>query len=441
MRRARRWTLVLVLLVACGAEVRFDPSPSCSFRADRAEVPPDAGGPEPHDPLVLALGQRHACATRTNGTVLCWGANDLGQLGVDVSPAEGFVVHTLPSAARNVVAGGAHTCAWTRDRRVFCWGDGRVGQIGSEAAGSSAPTVVPGAEGTYRARAGLLHTCALRRAARGEVVECWGDNRFGQLGRDAGAFDPEPAEVPLDGEVRIAAAGAFHTCALVQDPSVDREILMGTVWCWGRDEDGELGDGEPGGSRTEPRPVPLPGNASGLVAGAHHTCANVDTDVLCWGKNTSGELGVGTFSDNEPPTPVVEEAREGFRALGGAVPIGADPVTGELSVASGEGHSCRYRFDRSRIRCWGANDEGQLGDGTRTARAEPLDVERGSDEPTEPGRIETDVDTLALGGPFGCAIDTRNDVWCWGSNDHGIMLRDGEDALAPERLLLPEQEP
>ena len=449
MKRRRRWLLVLLLLVACGAEVRFDPSPSCSFRTERAEVSPDGAGPEPHDPVVLALGQRHVCAGRANGTVVCWGANDLGQLGID-EPAGGVVEHTLPSAVQNVVAGGAHTCAWTNERRVFCWGDGRVGQTGPEAVVTSIePVEVPLASGTFRASAGLLHTCALRPSMEGSSVECWGDNRFGQLGRGASPFDPEPSDVPLDGDVRVVAAGAFHTCALVQDPTVDGAILAGSVWCWGRDDDGELGDGEAGEGTAAPQLVSLPGLAGGLVAGAHHTCATVGADVVCWGRNASGELGVGTFSATEPPTPVVERAAWGFTVLGGPITLESDSDTGALSAGPGAGDSCAYRYDRSRFRCWGANDEGQLGDGTRTTRSEPIDEDEleGIDAMTgatpeleDDEENDDDVRTLHLGGAFGCALATSHDVWCWGSNDHGIMLRAGDDALAPERIVLPEQD-
>ena len=323
---------------------------------------------------TLSAGDSHTCAVTTAGDVLCWGANDAGQLGDGTTEASGIpvAVRGLGSPAVAVSAGGAHTCVVTRAGGVACWGDDQSGQLGGgrsfPTGSSSAPVdVVDLATGVVSVSAGVSHTCAVTTAGG---VKCWGDNYLGQLG-DGGdrSWRNSPADVVgLASGMTAVAAGVSHTCALT---------AAGRVTCWGANTDGQLGDGtveDAGGSDDAPAPQDppgrnVPGDVLGLTAGVTaisaylHSCAvTAEGRVACWGPNYSGQLGGGTGSH---PT------------VGGVV--GAEPVdvvglpAGASVVSTGLSHSC-LATDEGAVTCWGSNEAGELGDGTTLPRLRPVPV-------------------------------------------------------------------
>lgn len=312
---------------------------------------------------VLAIGRHHACRLE-DGRVACWGSNLDGQLGGAAAAAtcvdrpcarEPEPVPGLPRVA-SVAAGGFHTCAVAADGTVWCWGSNATGQLGRAAAADRSPAPVQGLADVTAIAAGLLHTCAVD--ASGDVA-CWGNADGYRLGIDTD--DPTitaPARVPdLGGAAVAVAAGAEHTCALLAD---------GTVRCWGGNRFGQLGDGT---TRSRARPAPvsgLGGRAVEIAAGDHFTCARLeDGSVACWGWNDHGQIGVGSFDGPAEP--------DGFSCA--LVPARVVDLPGPaLSVAAGAGHACALVGDRAW--CWGRNEAGQLGDGTRVDRPAPVEVGR-----------------------------------------------------------------
>ncbi|MBI2894491.1 MAG: hypothetical protein HYY06_13145 [Deltaproteobacteria bacterium] len=313
----------------------------------------EAGGWSGEPVLVGALeasgvwaGGTHACAVGEDGTVSCWGANERRQLGVaqpDVTAVP--IALDLSGPVSEVGAGEAHGCARLDDRSVICWGDNSDGQVGSgEVASILAPksALLEGAE-AVRLAVGARHTCV--HDAKGRVI-CWGDNSDYQVGVPERGRVYEPREAGLSG-ARAVTCGGSHTCAWLGGADVR---------CWGRNESGQLGDG----TRVGPTfvPVAVSGLAEDVVevaAGGEHTCARTaQGTAACWGANGRGQLGDGTTEDRLGP--VLVSGLEGVRR-----------------IAAAAFHTCAV-LDDGGVACWGANDSGQLGDGTTDESHVPVEV-------------------------------------------------------------------
>jgi alpha-tubulin suppressor-like RCC1 family protein len=300
---------------------------------------------------LLALGAHHSCAV-INGAADCWGRNDHGQLG-NGSYADSSVPQAVSGLPLPVIAiagggrdgdsdvGSGHTCALLNDASLWCWGANGNSQLG-DGTNISQTLPVEVALGIAAVTTGRRHTCDI---TTGGAARCWGFNYFGQLG--GGGDGTSPVDVTgLGSGVTQIAAGMDHTCALAG----------GAVICWGYDYYGQLGRGTT--QQDTPVPVVVTGLSSGvqaLVSGHYHDCALMaDTTVRCWGWNSSGQLGDGTFVDRN--TPVVVEGLSGVKAL-----------------AAGMNHTCALLNDGS-IKCWGGNEAGQLGDGTTHNHPFPVPV-------------------------------------------------------------------
>ncbi|MEJ2205749.1 MAG: hypothetical protein P8170_16750, partial [Gemmatimonadota bacterium] len=242
---------------------------------------------------MLAAGVYHTCGLDRAGRIHCWGGNPDGQLG-DGTRDDHSEPGLVESSAvfRSVVAGWNHTCGLEITGGVLCWGSNDDGQLGDGSRRERpSPVRVPG---TFSAlAAGSAHTCGIR----GGRALCWGDNSFGQLGDGTTTSRSRPVAVPNlgDGVVEITA-GAMHTCALLEG---------GTLYCWGQNLRGELGDGT---TQDRVRPTLVAGRLAfrSVKAGGAATCAfSTDGSEYCWGQNRSGQLGDGSRTDRAVPTRVV----------------------------------------------------------------------------------------------------------------------------------------
>ena len=338
----------------------------------------------------LAAGGEHTCALTAAGAVQCWGRNNEGQLGdgSTTSKSTPQPVTGLASGVAVIAAGGNHTCALTTAGAVQCWGNNPFGQLGDgSTTNTTTPQPVTGlASGVAAISAGVYHTCALTTAG---AVQCWGRNAYGQLG-DGSTTDkttPQPVTGMASGVAAIAAGGN-HTCALT---------TAGAVQCWGRNLDGQLGDGSTTNKST---PQPVAGLASGVAAvvtGYGHTCALTTAGaVQCWGFNTSGQLGDGSSTNKSTPQPVT------------------GLTSGVAAIAAGYDHTCALTRAGA-VQCWGASPFGQLGDGSTTSKSTPQPV---------PG-LASGVAAIAAGGSHTCALATAGVVQCWGYNFSGQLGNGG----------------
>lgn len=341
--------------------------------------------------LSISASWRHTCALLMGGRVKCWGGNASAQLGVGDTQNRGDnpgeMGSHLPAVdlgpnveVTAIAAGDDHTCALIKGGKVKCWGANQVGQLGlgdtaqrgDEASdmGENLPYVDLGANKVAVGLAsGAGHTCAL--FADGSV-KCWGLNYRGQLGLgDSENRGDEGSEtgnnlpaVDLGDGVKAEGiyAGSYHTCALL----VGGESLK----CWGHNDDGELGLGHTKRTGDGPNemgdnlPAVSFGDGKTLVSlsgGEGHSCAALnDGTVKCWGWNSEGQLGLGDTVSR-----------------GGALGQTLDKLPyvnigiGEMaaSIAAGDHSTCAV-LAGGRVKCWGSNNYGELGLGDTKLRGD-----------------------------------------------------------------------
>lgn len=317
----------------------------------------------------LTAGDNLTCGITVEGDALCWGWNTWGEVGdgskIDRRiPASVALPYSVSLSAISASSGFA--CGLTTAGMALCWGNNYHGQLGNGTSGSASSSSLPIQVGTASGLAltavvtGQTHACAL--SSQG-VGWCWGNNASGQLGNgrsgDTTTFRSTPVAVHMPTGVAFTAitAGQDHTCAITQSA---------TIYCWGANAYGQLGTGSGIVARTVPTPVQQPGAVTfqKLVAGGTHTCAlTVGNTAYCWGNNGQGQSGSGSTSPSNPE-PVAVHMPQGITfsdiAVGGSV---------------WSGHSCA-QTEAKVTYCWGANNGGQLGDGTREDRVTPTLVGR-----------------------------------------------------------------
>ncbi|ACO67491.1 predicted protein, partial [Micromonas commoda] len=265
----------------------------------------DSPAPIPTGPIDLAkalsIGEYHHCVILNDDSLVCWGANSVGQVGVgDTTFRASPTPVTLGSGrtAKAVALGYYYTCAILSDDSLSCWGSNNGGQLGvGDTTNRNSPTAVSLGSSTVKAVAlGQSHTCAI---LSDDSLSCWGQNNYGQLGVGDTTNRNSPTAVSLGSSTAKAIAlGESHTCAILNDDSVK---------FWGYNYYGQLGIGVWMGNENPPSglsPVDLGSGrtAKKLSVGQHHTFAILDDDSLVgWGINTNYQLGLGdAVSKNRP---------------------------------------------------------------------------------------------------------------------------------------------
>ncbi|MEJ7810412.1 MAG: hypothetical protein WKG32_08365 [Gemmatimonadaceae bacterium] len=309
-----------------------------------------------------SAGDSLGCAVTTQSRLYCWGDNTWGQLGAGTTgsggPLPATVFSSLPFSF--VTAGGHHACALS-GTRAYCWGQDALGQLGDDRqVNSTTPIPVVGVAAFSRISAGFQHTCGV--APDGSAY-CWGDNRLGQLGSgSAGGFNTAPIRVTGGvGFSAISAGDSTHTCALT---------AAGAAYCWGANSFGQVGNGSIGGIIATPTAVAGGLTFAELSAGRDFTCGRTAGGAAyCWGKNDFGQLGNGQTS-GAAATPVQVVSTPNIENP-------ANPPSGSLtftSVSAGRRHACALATDGNAY-CWGSNVYGALGNELQAAvRGVPVRV-------------------------------------------------------------------
>jgi len=371
--------LGLTLVCACGAEN--------SRSTEEAAI---AGGLAIASPLEapkiwkqVSVGNYHACAIGIDQSLWCWGSNIYGQVGSDTVSRNGSESRPLQIGAetswKSVSAGSYHSCAIKTNKTLWCWGYNANGQIGLGYSGlpEGAPLQVGTAKTWSQVSAGGYHTCAKKTD---KTLWCWGGNNYGQLGDGSTVAKNKPARITKATNWASVSTGTFHSCAKKTDK---------TLWCWGLNGNGQLGDGS-ALDKKKPVRITRATNWASVSLGAYHTCAKkTDGSVWCWGDNSSGKVGDGTQETRLAP-----------------VKVGTDKDWSQIDA--GETFSCAKKTNGS-LYCWGENTYGQIGDNTLVRKLSP----------TQENTSALDWSQVSAGQESVCAVKADYSLHCWGYNKDG----------------------
>ncbi len=409
-----------------------------------------AGAEQEYYRLYIAAGRERTVGIDSDGHLWSWGKNENGQLGdgtttrritpvrVQQETEEGiFVDNTTKWKA--VSAGGERTVGIDSDGHLWSWGKNENGQLGDgTTANKSTPVRVQQeteeeifVDNTTEWKAvsvGFAHTVGIDS---NETLWSWGKNSGGQLGDGTKIDKSIPVRVQQAGITwKAVAAGGGHTVGLAED---------GSLWSWGYNESGQLGLGNLGtdASGAAITQISLPqkiGNktwsAVAVSLGAFSFTVGIDSDgtLWSWGYNGNGQLGDGTKTDKSTPVRVQQKTEEGAFV---------DNRTKWKAVAAGGGHTVGLAEDGT-LWSWGYNGNGQLGDGTTAYKSTPVRVQQKTEaEPFEDNM--TKWESVSAGEDHTVGIAEDGTLWSWGKNEFG-QLGDSTttDKNTPVKIQIPK---
>jgi alpha-tubulin suppressor-like RCC1 family protein len=318
-----------------------------------------------------------------------WGDNYAGRLGNnDTDTNRSIPVTTFAGGAnwKQVTCGGSHTAAIKTDGTLWTWGRNYNGQLGDNTSGTDRSTPVTtfaGGTNWKQVAGGNRHTAAIKTDG---TLWTWGDNSYGRLGVNDTTQRLTPVTTFTGGTNWKQVAGGYaHTAAIKTD---------GTLWTWGRNYNGQLGDNTSGTDRLTPITTFAGGTNWKQVAGGYGHTAAIKTDgtLWTWGSNIDGQLGDNTAVNRS--TPVTTFA-------GG---------TNWKQVACGSDYTAAIKTDGT-LWTWGSNFAEQLGVNTTTKRNTPVTTFAGG----------TNWKQVDCGGAHTAAIKTDGTLWVWGSNNNGKL--------------------
>ena len=350
---------------------------------------------------MVAAGGSHSLYLTEEGKIWAWGDNREGQLGLgDTKSTNTPTELTVETSFGTITAGASHSLAIDADGNVYAWGDYSKGQSGTSTTTINSPTPFKIDELTAikAVDAGKEHTLALGEDGS---IWAWGGNSAGQLGNGTTTASNKPVRPEVEDGVTFSAiaAGGLHSVALASD---------NRVWVWGSNSAGQLGNGSTVSSN---KPVKLEvkdGSKdvafTAIAAGRLHTLA-LDNEgyVWAWGEGKSGQLGQGNTANKKSPAKIK----------------GIENVT---MITAGDDHNVALDED-GKLWSWGKNTNGQLGLGSPFSYTKPQEI-----------KGLQDVEYISAGGSHSLALSEDGKVYGWGSNNKGQLGTGNKKKFKPEEI-------
>lgn len=350
----------------------------------------------------LAAETWFTCGLAPDALAYCWGGFTGGWRGIppiaDSIAPNSAVPLRVPGGRRfvEITVGETPICVLDEGRAAFCWGPNQAGDVGDGSfVAKRGPSPVKGGHRWKTIDAGMSHVCGVTLAG---VTYCWGNGFRGALGNgDLNGGSSEPVAVSGGMTFTAAWAGGGTSCALTADEE---------AYCWGINDNGMLGDGEPPQPFKESAtPIRVVGGLRfrSLAIGNYNVCGITrELSAYCWGYG--GVLGNGSTEPSSVP-----------------LPVAGDLKWATLSV--GNGHTCGLATDGA-AHCWGNGRRGRFGTGDTSVALTPRLI-------AEPGTYVA----ITAGGEHTCARKSSGAAFCWGRGDYG-QLGDGTfaDRLQPVQV-------
>ncbi|GEP51133.1 hypothetical protein FNO01nite_18050 [Flavobacterium noncentrifugens] len=323
-----------------------------------------------------------------NGDYYWWVASDCGTSQSEWTAGGFFPTPQVPAPVvcyQKVSAGSDHSIGLKTDGTLWTWGSNSAGQLGfsTTITQKNVPTQVGAASNWQNITASGNGTYAIKSDG---TLWAWGNNNFGQLGDGTTINRTTPTRIGTAINYANVGIGQNHTVAVKTD---------GTIWAWGWNSSGQLGDGTTT-DKTSPTRIGTATNWKNVSGGSLHTVAvKTDGTLWTWGSNSSGQLGDGTNTNRNIPTQIGTATNWDTVAAGG-----------ELTVA---------RKTDGSLWAWGNNNSGQLGDGTTVNKNVPTRIGTG-----------TNWQTVEVGIFHVLAVKTDGTLWAWGRNAYS-QLGDGTE--------------
>lgn len=377
------------------------------------------------NPLIatqVVAGGFHTCAVYKEGTVKCWGQNNFGQLGQghtntlgDDEAVDSIPYLDIDERVVDLSAGFAHNCAVLESGKILCWGANDAGQLGlghtdsvGDISGLAAATKLDFGEKAQRIYSGTRYNCALMES---QNIICWGENTSGQLGLASTSNLGDNEDYTSFPYVNVGAkilqmdisTISNHTCAA---------LVNGDVKCWGNNNFGQLGYGNTNVIGDDEVPASLSSlsfssNILKLATGFLHTCAlGAGQKVQCWGYNSLGQVGLGTvdtIGDNEEANSIS--------------PLAMTETKPMITVATGNNHTCSIGIDH-KVYCWGLGALGAIGQGN----TQNIGDDEAVTSLNSLVNINAEFSQISGGINHTCALEkSEGKVICWGQNSFGQL--------------------
>lgn len=332
----------------------------------------------------VILGAKHSCS-KINNQIYCWGDNTYNQIGVNsLTPT----LTTIPSAnLYKFLAGTDNTCFAYTTSKLYCLGNNKNQQFGPDITSLNfssftliADLIINGSlsKNDYNNNS-YSHSCII---SNGGVGSCFGNYSFVSNGSPT-TYDIQNLN-GIIGNIIDIQSGANFDCA---------KNVIGSIYCWGNNEQGQLGDGTNNSTLIAVTPIGMETGITQVATGLDFACGIKNQSVYCWGNNNKGQLGKASFSGQSSNTPLLVEG----------LPSSSFPT----KIIAGRNFAC-VSYTNS-LYCWGDNTYGQLGVGSSVLQTNIPQLV-----------FSNNISYINSSLDHSCLV-SNNDLYCWGKNDKGQL--------------------